>query len=279
MRIISRTAIIIISSFALIVVCGTTLFSAAMVNKNAATAAAARTVSSSNSNTLRKVFCFGDSLTAGTSPPERDVFPYAKHLEEALSTSDAGGPSAVVRWRGYPGWTASALLTDGGLSAFLDNIAQQQQQQDDAEKSSSSPPVDLVIILAGTNDLAYVSNGQEIFDSIQGIHDIAHSKGCKTIALGIPPSGWQMQSDSARSIADDVNTKLESWSNEHTKDSSSRATATFVPFPIQEFDRNSGLWSPDGLHFSPEGYKTIGESLAPILANILCNDDDNEETS
>ena len=45
----------------------------------------------------RRVFCFGDSLTAGTSPPLHELFPYSTVLEAAV------GPSVVVRHRGLPG--------------------------------------------------------------------------------------------------------------------------------------------------------------------------------
>ncbi|OEU11002.1 hypothetical protein FRACYDRAFT_246103 [Fragilariopsis cylindrus CCMP1102] len=96
----------------------------------------------------------------------------------------------------------------------------------------------------------------------------------------IPPSGWQIQdSNKVGNIANEVNEKLQSWcccdndvggSSSSTASSSSCSTiVTYVPFPIKEFDRDSGVWAPDGLHLSPEGYKTIGVSLSPIIANIL----------
>jgi lysophospholipase L1-like esterase len=263
-------------------------------------------------NTIKKVFCFGDSLTAGTSPPyERELFPYATYLEEALrargtstntNIADAANndgnesndndnnachlpeyTSVVVRWRGFPGWQASTLRDDGGLATFLsDLIVKQQQQQPqqisekgDDEQPLPQPPLDLIIILAGTNDLAYEDDSSIILDNIKGIHEIAHSHGCKTIALGIPPSGWQVQdSNKVGAVAYEVNEKLQSWCCDSDSGDSSIAFScstmvTYVPFPIKEFDRDSGLWAPDGLHFSPEGYKTIGESLSPIIANIL----------
>jgi len=196
-----------------------------------------------------KIFCYGDSLTAGTSPPLKEDFPYGKHLQETLR-SVPGFESSLVRWKGYPGWTSSALFSDSGLAGLLNNI------------HASVGTLDLVIILAGTNDLAYNFDCEEIFESISSIHNIAHSKGCKTVALGIPPSGWQAQSESAKTVANNVNSKL--------KDAAAKIDSkmTFVPFPI-DFDRNSGYWSSDTLHFSPEGYRQIGESLSPIISDIL----------
>ena len=193
-----------------------------------------------------KVFCYGDSLTAGTSPPGNKLYPYGKYLQEKLRAVP-GLESSRVGWKGYPGWTSSQLLNIAPLPSLLDDV------------NSKIGKIDVVIILAGSNDLAYGTDSQEIFDTIAGIHEIAHSKGCKTIALSIPPSSWQKQSDTARSLAISVNSKLELWSREN------QLNTMFAPFPISEFDASSGFWCSDGLHFSPEGYKEIGESLVPFV--------------
>eukprot|EP00640_Fibrocapsa_japonica_P000241 CAMPEP_0113936786 /NCGR_PEP_ID=MMETSP1339-20121228/3584_1 /TAXON_ID=94617 /ORGANISM="Fibrocapsa japonica" /LENGTH=241 /DNA_ID=CAMNT_0000939337 /DNA_START=54 /DNA_END=779 /DNA_ORIENTATION=+ /assembly_acc=CAM_ASM_000762 len=201
--------------------------------------------------TTPKVFCYGDSLTAGTSPPLNQDFPYGKHLQDGLRTIP-GLESSLVRWRGHPGWTSSALLNQGHFSSMVDDI-----------HAKVGTTLDLIVILAGTNDLAYETDGQAILDSITGMHCIAHSKGCKTMALGIPSSAWQMQSNSARSVAKQVNSNLESWAEEN------KSMTTFVPFPIEGFNTESGFWAPDGLHFSPDGYKEMGESLVPYVADVL----------
>ncbi|VEU34186.1 unnamed protein product [Pseudo-nitzschia multistriata] len=285
---LSRTSIATLSFLAMVFVCGTTFFSSAMIHHNvrAGTKASSATSGALSSSFPRRVFCFGDSLTAGTSPPNHDLFPYAKHLEESLNKHKLNPSDNVVldniertvqvRWKGYPGWTAPSLLRNGGLSDIIEKAAQQQQQQETEGSVSSSEEegqhtaIDLVVVLAGTNDLAHSKDGQSIFESIKSIHEQAFSQGHvhRTIALGIPPSGWQVHSESARSLALEVNSKLESWS---ATTSTSDAKTVFVPFPIQEYDRNSDLWSPDGLHFSPKGYQSIGESLAPIVADILWN--------
>ncbi len=211
---------------------------------------------SSSPSSTKKIICFGDSLTAGTSPPLNEDFPYGPHLEAALQTNYEAYGRSLVRWRGLPGWTASALLQEGGFSGILDNI----------EKATSGP-ADLAIILAGTNDLAYESDSKSIFQSITQLHEVAHSKGVQTMAIGIPPSAWQTQSASARLVANQVNHMLENWAKD--TGSSNKCMASYFPFPITLYDKESGLWSPDGLHFSPTGYKLIGESLAPAVTMAL----------
>ena len=103
-----------------------------------------------------RVFCYGDSLTAGTSPPLDELYPYAPTLEKAL------GSSVLVRHRGLPGVSADAMLQhaddeQNGLRSLL---------------RKSSPA--LVIILAGTNDLGYASGSAPIVRSVCGLHELSH---------------------------------------------------------------------------------------------------------
>lgn len=129
----------------------------------------------------KKVFCYGDSLTAGTSPPLPELHPYGPHLESELKRL-VPNLSPVVRWSGYPGWTATAMADqstlDGpsGLRTFLRNI--------DAKTGS---PASLCIILAGTNDLAYELDAQPVVDAILTLHKACHGEGVPTAAVGIPP--------------------------------------------------------------------------------------------
>jgi lysophospholipase L1-like esterase len=230
----------------------------------------------------KRVFCFGDSLTAGTSPPGYENHPYALDLERALGPlGPEEGGGVKISWKGFPGWTSSSLLTDAGFSSVLSAAAEQRTNEaEQAEKPSPPPPpFDLVVVLAGTNDLAYSFESEEIFDSIRGIHEMALVLGCSTIALGIPPSGWQAQSESARALADSVNEKLASWAEAPKPKTRAMTTTTYVPFPIRSFDRSSDLWSPDGLHFSKSGYEFMGTSLAPIVAEILWRADGEENNS
>ena len=53
---------------------------------------------------LERVLCYGASTTEGVSPPYEERFPYAPVLQQTL------GDEVVVRHRGLPGWTATAML-------------------------------------------------------------------------------------------------------------------------------------------------------------------------
>eukprot|EP00536_Pseudo-nitzschia_multiseries_P015807 jgi/Psemu1/292216/fgenesh1_pg.957_\ len=247
-------------------------------NTKTSLSATTTTTTTTTATTTKRIFCFGDSLTAGTAPPSYELFPYAKHLETALNrlrrgtTGGTNGtssgeptptptptPAVQVRWKGYPGWTAPALLQDGGLSDFLERAAAVTATAAATTTSSSAaeeeetdrPAIDLVIVLAGTNDLGYAKDAGDVFEAVRSIHELALAeKGRvgRTVALSIPTSAWQSHTPAAEALASEVNARLEEWA-ETTTDSA----VTFVPFPIEEYDRDSGLWAPDGLHFFSGG--------------------------
>lgn len=200
-----------------------------------------------------KIFCFGDSLTSGSSPPLLESFPYAPHLQNELR-KQTDNDDLLVRWKGFPGWTSSDLLLGGGLSMTLDQI-----------QLKTGSHVDLVIIIAGTNDLAYEKDADVIFNNIKKIHQIAHEKSIPTLSFGIPDSSWQQQSVETALLRKDVNHKLYQWSKNNENDS----LVHYKPFPIEQFDRSSGFWAPDGLHFSPLGYEHLGTSMAPAVISLL----------
>lgn len=95
----------------------------------------------------RRILCYGDSLTAGTSPPFNELFPYGPYLETELNTSKEEEEEVVVRWRGLPGWTSQQMVdynSNIGLQSSLDGIC--------------NPSLSIVIILAGTNDIVQLTS-------------------------------------------------------------------------------------------------------------------------
>mmetsp|Transcript_21180 Transcript_21180/g.30323 ORF Transcript_21180/g.30323 Transcript_21180/m.30323 type:complete len:263 (-) Transcript_21180:32-820(-) len=215
--------------------------------------------------TPKRIFCYGDSLTAGTSPPLNDLYPYGQSLEIEL------GDDVVVRWRGLPGWTAQTMveyLDDGnvGLRAAVNGI--------------DNPPISLVIILAGTNDIGFLTSSmatgaapgidaavKPILNLHKACIDIAKGEHkIRTLAVGIPGSAWQQMNASASKLADDMNSSIREFAQSYPD---GMVSYTDFPFPYEKND----LWCADGLHLSPEGYKHLGRDLAPIVRQILvqCN--------
>ena len=181
--------------------------------------------------------------------------------------------SVVVRWKGLPGWTAAMLnecINDPnvGLQPVLDR----------------NPSLSLVIILVGTNDIGTFTSTSigadfdvgEAISPILKLHqacleslDDNGDQTLRTIALGIPTSLWQeMNSDAAR-LRVAMNDRLRKFADANER-------VTYVDFPFS-FQRGSPNWSPDGLHFSPEGYQLLGHSLSTAVGAIIESGDEKED--
>lgn len=213
------------------------------------------------------IFCYGDSLTHGTSDASDALHPYAEYLEEELhrlakSTQAEEAAPTQVRHLGLPGWTASSLLNhvhDGnvGLCNIIEN----------------TPTLALVIILVGTNDIGQMTNvdkaaGRSIIQSIVDLHTRALqcAEGearvpFRTLAVGIPGSAFQDMTPAAADMAAYVNGAVETFA-------ASRDEVSYFDFPLpyREADER---WSSDGLHLTPAGYRALAEALAPQVQKIL----------
>jgi lysophospholipase L1-like esterase len=240
------------------------------------------------SNDIVRVFCYGDSLTAGTSPPSYELFPYAVHLERSINdkiiTSSGTKkntsqniskdqlvgialPKVSIRWKGLPGWTANTLLeyandSNVGLGTTIRKV--------------QNPSLSLVIILAGTNDIGMAASSssdskessKRIASDIIALHQLVFdsssllNQSIQTLAISVPPSKWQQSSTVAQSMAEDVNNRIRAWCD-------ATENSHFVKHPIESWSHGDRRWAPDGLHLSPVGYEEFGKSLASVVTQIL----------
>jgi lysophospholipase L1-like esterase len=197
---------------------------------------------------LHRVLCFGDSLTAGTSG--RQFFPYATYLESKLRSM---GRRVQVQHLGMPGWTAPQMLE------HLDSNRTGLRR---AIRAAQNPGFSLVLLLAGTNDMGRGYGQAETVENILQLHQVNYDSGVpRTVAIAIPPSGYQSVNEPARALAGRINQDLRAFCDTEDR-------ATFVPFPF-DFERGGANWFQDTLHLSETGNKGLGESLAPIVEKIL----------
>jgi lysophospholipase L1-like esterase len=229
----------------------------------AAAATSTTTAVSSPQKTLHRILAYGDSLTAGTSGP--NLFPYAQYLQSALSMqhrddSDNDNDNTivvVVRHRGLPGWTTQGML---------DALDDPQRGLRSAVNAVQNPPLSLVILLAGTNDLAYGFTAREITANLLKLHAVCLGSGVvvvpRTLAIGIPPSGYQAVHENVAETVATINENL----RQHALQNAPNVTYMAFPFPFEQHGEN---WYSDSLHFSEKGYQVLGESLAPVVEQIL----------
>ena len=234
------------------------------------------------------IITYGDSLTWGQCSTPRT--PYAVHLQAQL-------PSKIeVLSVGMPGFTTGKLLAVAqrtkplaGLSAILQAAPQEEEEPNDKTNHVDSrrlgdygmstlkgafleqppqAPVELCILMSGTNDLALRATADSIVSSLETLHELCHERGIPSIAIAIPPSKLQVKNQAMGRSREVVNERLQKLAD-------GNEMMTFVPFPFEydededDVDANPTHWCADGLHFSNEGYRVLGEFLAPFVRTIL----------
>jgi lysophospholipase L1-like esterase len=271
-----------------------------------------------------RILAYGASLTAGTTSGfNQPLYPYSVYLEDALqqrlqqkqrldnndsnNDDDDYGIMIYIRHRGNPGMTVQEMVNnlDGGRRGLRNAI-----------QGVTNPTLSMVIILAGTNDLgttlmsalasssstnnkndnAIEIGAKQIYDNIITLHEMCYTNDIPyTIAIGIPPSGYQSRNSDAKQFATLINTKLEVYANQSEivpksatdsqlmNKSDEQQTQqqqqvpvrrmTFVPFPFG-YHNNDNIdvqqyWDKDTLHLSQLGYEKLGISLVPYIEQIL----------
>lgn len=209
-----------------------------------------------SSPTIHRVLAFGDSLTAGTSGD--DLYPYASYLQNALQRRQVIDTVVQVRHRGLPGWTTQGML---------DSLDDERLGLRTAIQAVTNPPLSLVILLAGTNDLANgAATAGQITQNLLRLHAVCHECGVvRTLAIGIPSSGYQAINADVATLVATVNSSLR---HQIASQQERTCTTTFTTFPFR-FVYQGENWNTDSLHLSPKGYQLLGESLAPVVEEIL----------
>lgn len=191
----------------------------------------------------RSVIAFGDSLTHGlfvSADPmnRRGEHPYSIALQSLMRNM-----SVVVEERGINGEKAAELMYK--LPPLL--------------KEKRADPI-FVIILAGTNDLAYKLSHNSIVWHLKKMHNAVQlhalhiKRNIYTIAMSIPELKWGVK-DSDRLA---VNRDMEEYAR---RCNSSVAYLDLNEKFNQSVPENTKFWSTDNVHFSKVGYDKIGHML------------------
>lgn len=157
-----------------------------------------------------------------------------------------------MKHRGLPGWTTQEMLQSAdehkyGLRHFI--------------SINQVPIPTVVVILAGTNDLADAVQAEPVTESISALHKLCWDSGvARTVTVSIPPSAYQAIDQHTADLCRYFNEALQDFC-----ESSPKASYTAFPFRFRRDER----WSWDGLHLTEEGYKFLGTQLAPSIAQAL----------
>ncbi len=180
------------------------------------------------------VLCFGDSLTEGYHNFGRQFSPYTLVLEELGYAVENHGVSGE-RCRSIRSRLSSRLA------------------RDPAETFDHS------VLLAGTNDVEGAPHGF-IPDQIDSMVDMLLPRTTgKLIVMTVPDL---MDEDWSRALAEE----LDAANAEIRQRCAGKAVVLDLAVLTRvTTDEKRDLWEPDGVHFSPKGYETIGNWIAEIL--------------
>ena len=196
-----------------------------------------------------RILCLGDSLTAGYCNGGFDEKPYSTTLQEAL----CGIHEVMVEALGFSGWTSEQILENAEASPdrmlLRDGVA-----------------FDVVIVMAGTNDIADRRiKIEEITTNLAKMHVMAQATGAQTIAITIPESHAQ------QALAD-IGVRWEA-ANKRIRDlpgivggmgGDAARVQVIDSTALIRYESNHN-WENDGLHMTEEGYAAFGTALAGFL--------------
>lgn len=203
----------------------------------------------------RRILCYGDSLTAGFCSGGHQFEPYGRAMSEALAAS---GVTCEVSICGHSGGTAQEMISKSEGS-LVDVVGCQGKGLANILKEDKA--YDLVIIMAGTNDMARRRQRAAILEDVRSLHAICHAKDIPTVALIPPPAPGSMgQREVERQR---IGTLLQNLCRITPGIVACVDTADLVPAT------SIGCWESDGLHYSPLGSRTLGQRLAALAGEHL----------
>lgn len=220
-----------------------------------------------------RILAYGDSLTAGYYEDGDRFSPYGATLAKLLAPDF----DAEVWVCGLSSLTAVQMVKRLSLKKIKDGAGRTGKglQRIILEEG----PFDLVLIMAGTNDLASSQNSRAIIvSSVLALHGACHELRLRTAVLSVPPNAMvpldrQEAPTSSRRLAayrarwEQTNARLKEWAS---GTGAADGAVLFVDTePIVPFTKDSELWEEDGLHLSPAGSRQLGEGLAKALAPVL----------
>lgn len=127
-----------------------------------------------------RILCFGDSLTAGYSGLGSSYNPYAERLAARL---EKAFPNLRLETEvdGAPG-----DLVYAPMGKF---VSRMESHFDPDEEATATPPYDWVIVLGGTNDLAFSIDVEKVFEAMRTVWEMPLRRGCKVLAMTVPEAG------------------------------------------------------------------------------------------
>lgn len=221
------------------------------------------------------ILCFGDSLTWGWVASGKKPIPYASFLQDML-----GLPADSVLPAGQPGQKAcdmharlSEELSRGncfdGKTAHLAAKQTEALQKIGKDKSpeKGSRPFDVVVVLAGANDLRSCARADAVIRDVLALHELVRASGAHCVAVTL-----------TRCVEKNMCAKERKMINKALKDATAASAQGSGPsLVLADLDaevaslpkmQSDALFSDD-VHFTEAGYRLLASVVNKALASLV----------
>lgn len=203
-----------------------------------------------------RILCFGDSVTVGFHDNGMGYDPYGRTLADVLNA--AGTVACEVCSLGLCGLNSQEMLDSKQHRVVKDRVGRYGKGLLKAVEDDG--PFDLVLLLAGTNDIGMERPVDDTFASVRGLHELCAKIGLPTLAI-LPPT---VTIGEPRQDLLKLQELLRSWAR------------TAEPAPLAMVDSEElvprslpGHWEPEEFHLNPTGSAYLGRQLAPVIGPLL----------
>ena len=206
-----------------------------------------------------RILAYGDSLIAGFRQHGLRFTLYAQALTDELTPQI----DADIVMCGLSSVTAQQLASNVGARHVYNGCGRVGQGLGHIFKEQG--PFDLVIIMAGTNDLGGSTHPEAFTQDVLALHVTCHRAGVRTVILSVHPnSGTNREVPRCHLYAsrwESLNLRLDQKCCSDDGNAAFVDTSKIVPF--------GDLFEPDGLHFNEKGSRRLGMSIGPLILPVF----------
>ena len=194
-----------------------------------------------------RIVAMGDSTTAGT--------PAFKSPREAPPNGSGDVTSQYAHWlmQSHPDWE----VINQGVNAQRSDVIAARFDEDVIAKKP-----DLVVIIAGVNDVYQGRPAQHVKDQLAAMYRKAREAGIKVVAGTIIPYNTATADQNAR--MHDINAWIRAQADAGVVTFVDTRAAVAAPG-----DPDKLASSPDGLHPDAAGYRKMADAIEPAIRRLL----------
>ncbi|TXT53790.1 MAG: hypothetical protein BAJALOKI2v1_860004 [Promethearchaeota archaeon] len=206
------------------------------------------------------IYCLGDSLTSG--------YPGYSPSFDGISSGSGNIESQYQFWlkryiqifiRNNLKSIKTELIKELTIinKGIPGEVSSELTKRMDKDLINNEPPADYCIIIIGTNDLLWGIKKEKVLNNIKKLHETCIKNNITSIGATIPPIRNESSQKHYRTQKRELNQNL--------KDYFSKRRIPFSDLHKGMMNEHKNLKkfyaTTDGIHFTPEGYKKMGELI------------------